>query len=131
MLELTHEERLRLAQMMMELLDHWGVPPRHRLVLLGLEGAPVRTVKRLGESTPLPQDPEVMERVGHLLGIADALRTMFPRNVYMGARWLSRPNRRFQQRPPLAVMVEEGLSGLIAVRSDLDCAYAWEHSQAS
>ncbi len=130
MLELNREERLLLARMMLELLEGWGVPPRHRLALLGLEGMPVRALRRLGESVPLPEDPEVMERVGHLLGIADALRTMHPRNAHMGGRWLNRPNRRFQQRTPLAVMVEDGLAGLIAVRSDLDCAYAWECAQA-
>ena len=38
---------------------------------------------------------------------------------------MNRPNRLFDQRTPLDVMLEDGLSGVVAVRVQLDCAYDW------
>jgi hypothetical protein len=66
-----------------------------------------------------------MERVEHLLGIATALRTTFPHNSRMDAQWMRRTNRYFRRRSPLATIFEDGIEGLIRVRSHLDCAYAW------
>jgi hypothetical protein len=37
-----------------------------------------------------------------------------------------RGNRQFGRKAPLAVMVEDGESGLIAVLSHLDCTFAWD-----
>jgi hypothetical protein len=76
----------------------------------------------------LPDDPGVAEHLEHLMGIADALRTTYPRNENMGARWMRSPCRQFGGRTPVAVMVEGGTAGLIAVRSHLDCSYAWDRS---
>ncbi|HLO27512.1 MAG TPA: antitoxin Xre/MbcA/ParS toxin-binding domain-containing protein, partial [Anaerolineales bacterium] len=64
-----------------------------------------------------------MERIEHLVGIADALRTSYPRNAYMASIWMNRINHRFDNRTPLAAMLEDGLNGIIAVRTHLDCAY--------
>jgi len=36
-----------------------------------------------------------MERIEHLVGIADALRTSYPRNAYMSSIWMNRINHRF------------------------------------
>ena len=44
----------------------------------------------------------------------------------MGARWMQQPNRQFGKRTPLAVMVERGDSGMVAVLAQLDCTYAWD-----
>ena len=43
----------------------------------------------------------------------------------MAKKWLQTPHRRFNKRTPIEIMLDEGLGGLIAVRADLDCAYAW------
>ena len=63
-----------------------------------------------------------------LLGIIDALRTTYPRNVNMGPRWMNTPHRRMKERTPVHTMLEDGESGVITVLSELDCAYAWELS---
>lgn len=41
----------------------------------------------------------------------------------MGAIWMNRRNNRFDNRTPLAVLIEDGLPGFFAIRTHLDCAY--------
>lgn len=131
MVTLTLEERLVLTHTIMELLDSWGMDAGDQVNVLGLpEGTRTRTLRRYREDTPLPDDPVVMDRAEHLLGIAEALRTTYPRNAKMGAHWMKRPHRRFQNRSPLATIVNGGRGGLVAVRAQLDCAYAWELTDA-
>ena len=123
---MTHEERLALTQGIINLLDHWGVEPEGQVAILALPaGTRPGAIRQFRKNTALPDDPEVMERIEHLLGIADALRTAHPRNANMDAIWMNRPNRLFDQRTPVDVMLEDGLSGVIAVRVQLDCAYDW------
>jgi hypothetical protein len=44
--------------------------------------------------------------------------------------WLQKPHRRFQQRSPLAVMLDEGTDGLMKVRIEVDCAYGYAINDA-
>ena len=67
--------------------------------------------------------------IEHLMGIADALRTTFPRNASIGLLWLKQPCKRLRRRRPLDIIVEDGLSGLITVRTHLDCSFAWRESE--
>ena len=127
--EMSHEDRIAMARAIIAILDSWGLSDSQQVAVLALpKGTPVRAVRRYRENTPLPDDDAVRERVEHVVGIAEALRTTFPRNSQMGPQWLREPHRRFAQRAPLALIVEEGLSGLIAVRSHLDCAFAWQQT---
>lgn len=123
------EERLELTKLTIALLDSWGVEPAQQISLLALppETKP-REVRRYREHTPFPEDPAIDERVEHLVGIAEALRTSYPHNAYMGNIWLNRPNHRFDNRSPLTCMIEDGIGGLLAVRTHLDCAYDWDIS---
>jgi hypothetical protein len=77
----------------------------------------------------LPDDPVVMKHVEHLLGIAEALRTTFPRNASIGLIWLQQPCKRLRRRRPMDILVEDGLSGLITVRTHLDCSFAWRETE--
>lgn len=129
---MTPQERLALTRAIMYMLERWGLGAEEIIKVLALpSGTRARQVARFRTDSPFPEDPEVMTRVEHLVGIADALRTTYPRNANMGPLWLRTPHRRFQQRTPLATMVEDGLNGLISVRAELDCAYAWECSEPS
>ena len=77
---LTSEDRTQLGRMVVNLLDDWGVEASDQVNILALpDGTPGRKMQRYHEDTPLPDDPEVMKHVEHLMGIADALRTTFPR----------------------------------------------------
>jgi hypothetical protein len=126
---LTLEDRTELARMVVNLLDDWGVEAADQVNLLALpEGTRTRMLRRYQQDSPLPDDPAIMKRVEHLMGIADALRTTFPRNASIGLLWLKQPCKRLRRRP-MDIMVEDGLSGLITVRTHLDCSFAWRESE--
>jgi hypothetical protein len=127
---LTSEDRNHLGRMVVNMLDEWGIRASDQVNILALpHGTPTRMLRRYHDDTPLPDDPAVMQRVEHLLGIADALRTTFPRNSNIGLLWLKQPCRRLRRRRPMDIMIEDGLSGLITVRTHLDCSFAWRESE--
>ena len=127
---LTQEDRVDLGRMVVNMLDDWGIKPSDQVNVLALpDGTPARMLRRYHEDTPLPDNPDVLKRVEHLMGIADALRTTFPRNAQIGLLWLKQPCRRLRRRRPMDIIVEDGLSGLISVRSHLDCSFAWRESE--
>jgi len=120
------EQRLALAHAVMYLLDNWQVEGEDQVRLLGLPSAtPPRRLQQYRQDMPLPDDSAVLERAEHLVGIDEALRTTFPHNAKMGTLWLKQKNRQLGGRKPLLTMLEDGVPGLVAVRCNLDCAYAW------
>ena len=127
MTHLTLEDRLLLTRRTMDLLEGWGLGARDIGTILQLpDSIKTRAIARFREDAPFPDDPEVNRRVAYLMRIHDALHTYFPRNPEMRNLWVRRGNRQFGRRAPLAVMVEDGESGLIAVLSHLDCTFAWD-----
>ncbi|MHB8727976.1 MAG: DUF2384 domain-containing protein [Sulfuricaulis sp.] len=127
--KLSLEDRVALTGAIVGLLDSWGVSAADQVALLALpEGTRPGAMRQFRKSTPFPEDARVMERIGHLIGIADALRTSYPHNAHMGSIWMNRVNHRFDNRTPLAAMIADGLRGIIAVRTHLDCAYDWHIS---
>ena len=127
MTDLTLDERLTLTRRTMSLLEGWDLTAREIASVLGLP-ADIRTraVVRYRAGEPFPDDPGVSRRVGYLMRIEDALHTYFPRNPEMRQLWVKRGNRRFGRRAPIAVLVEDGESGMISVLSHLDCTFAWD-----
>ena len=116
--------------MVINILDDWGLKASEQATVLALpKGTPTRMLRRYVDDMPLPDDPDVMKHVEHLLGIADALRTTFPRNDRIGVIWLKQPCKRLRRQRPLDIMINNGLSGLITVRTHLDCAFAWRESE--
>ncbi|MEE9343741.1 MAG: antitoxin Xre/MbcA/ParS toxin-binding domain-containing protein [Gammaproteobacteria bacterium] len=128
MKEMTHEERLELTRGILNMLDGWKISGNDQLAILGITGVPARELKRMRDERAFPDEKDVMLRIEHLISIADALRTTFPFSRKMGQLWMHKPNKRFRQRTPLATMIEDGMIGLISVRSHLDCAFSWEQS---
>jgi hypothetical protein len=127
MIDATPDERLSLTRRTMSLLDGWGLGATDIARLLELpETVKTRSMGRFRADAPFPSDPTVDRRVAYLLRIEEALRTYFPRNPEMRHLWVKRGNRQFGRRAPLAVMVEDGDSGLIAVLCHLDCTFAWD-----
>ena len=127
---LSNEDRNNLGRMVVNLLDDWGIKASDQVAILALpDGTPTRMLRRYHEDTPLPDNPDVMKRVEHLMGIAEALRTTFPRNAQIGLLWLKQPCRRLRRRRPMDIILEDGLSGLISVRSHLDCSFAWRETE--
>ncbi|MHB8346321.1 MAG: MbcA/ParS/Xre antitoxin family protein [Acidiferrobacterales bacterium] len=124
--ELSHEQRVDITRAVISILDRWGLSAEDQVTILAL---PPDTgpgmIGQYRESMALPDDVEVTERIEHLAGIADALRTSHPLNGAMDAIWMNTANHRFDDRTPLEVMISDGLSGVIAVRAHLDCTFDW------
>lgn len=124
--EISLQDKVTLTRAIMAIIDGWGMSSQDILTFLALpEKTPMRALRRYRESTPFPDTDAVYERLEHIIGIADALRTTYPHNPPMGALWLRKKNTKFNNTSPLHHMINEGLAGIIAVRSHLDCAYDW------
>lgn len=127
MADLTPEERMTLTRRTMNLLEGWNLGAQDMMVLLQLpETVKARNISRFREEEAFPDIKEVNRRVSYLLRIEEALHTYFPRNPEMRDMWVKRGNKQFGKRAPIAVMVEDGESGLISVLSHLDCTFAWD-----
>ncbi|MGH8665266.1 MAG: MbcA/ParS/Xre antitoxin family protein [Burkholderiales bacterium] len=111
--------RERLARMIVALFDHWGLAPADQALLLGLSPDSRATVARYRKGEPLADSADLLARAGHLLGIHKALRILFPHDADLAYRWVSTPNRRFDDRVPLEIM-KRGYEGILAVRRYLD-----------
>lgn len=120
------ESRQELTKNIMSILDGWGLNARQLVLLLGLPaGTPTRALRRYRDGTPFPVSREVDERLGHLCGIIDALRTTYPHNPAMGVLWMRQRNKRFDSQPPAQWVVERGFEGLVAMRAHLGCSFDW------
>lgn len=129
MISSSTERRVVLTNQVMELLDSWGINGQQKIILLGLpQDMRARKLERYRQNEPFPDTEVINKHLEHLLGIADALRTSYPRNIQMCAMWLQKPHKRFANQAPLTVMLGKGLEGLIQVRSHLDCSFAWNAS---
>ncbi len=121
------EERKALTRRTMALLEAWGLSAKDICTILSLpDTVKPRAVARFREDAPFPDDADVNRRVAYLMRIEQALHTYFPRNPEMRFIWVKRGNKQFGKKAPMAVMVEEGDSGLISVLSHLDCTFAWD-----
>ena len=126
MSELTDQDNSRLSTFLIAIFNEWGISNADKVTLLALPtGTKPRAIQQYQQGAPFPEDENIQTRVGHFIGIADALRLAYPRNLQGGKLWLNRPNRHFEQRTPLSVMIEDGLSGITAVRMRIDCSYDW------
>jgi hypothetical protein len=124
----TEQKMLRTLKVM-EALDSWSLSGEQILALLDLPDTErTRHLAKYRKDTPFPDEEKLNCRLTFLLGIIDALRTTYPRNLQMGARWMAEPHIRLKNRCPLQAMLEDGEVGVVAVLSELDCAYAWELS---
>ena len=125
----TAQQNLMRTLKVMQALDEWGLNGDQILAVLDFPKTErSRHLARYRKDTPFPDNENVACRVKFLLGIIDALRTTYPRNLQMGARWMAKPHIRLKNRCPLQAMLEDGETGVVAVLSELDCAYAWELS---
>lgn len=126
MQNLTLEQKIEFTRRVIDMLDDWGLDDNQQVQLLGLpEETRSRQIRKFRNETPFPDDENLMERIEHLVGIADALRTSYPTNAAGGSMWMNRRNSRFLDRTPLAAMLEDGLRSIVAIRIHLDCSYDW------
>ena len=126
MTDYTNEEFLYITKTVMNVLDTWNLTTEQYVQVLGL---PSQTKKRQLDKyrslKAFPNDVAIIKRLSHIVGISDALRTTFPRNLNMAEKWMNTNHRRFDNKTPLSAILDEGINGLCKVRSELDCTFAW------
>lgn len=127
MLNIDTEERTSLTAKIMSELDSWGLTADELIQILQLpSGTPKRALRRYRENTSFPIAAELENRLDHLIGIINALRTSYPHNLNMGSFWMKQCNKRFENLSPVAYINAQGLEGLITIRKYLDCSYIHE-----
>jgi Protein of unknown function (DUF2384) len=108
-----------LTAMVMRMFDHWQVSAADRVGLLGLQVTDENALDRFRRGEMIGVDLDLKERVGLLLSIHSRLRLLFPEDRSLAYRWMSAPNRAFENLTPVAIVRKKGLVGLRAVRSYL------------
>jgi len=111
------EARAALSEAVAALLLRWGVHPINQPRLLGLADA-----TPLVAGAPVPDDPEVLERVGHLLAIDRNLRARYPHNPACADDWMTTAQPALDGKTPLEVVLVEGVHGMQRVRELLEPA---------
>jgi len=129
MLDYTDEEFLYITNTVMKVLDSWNLTTEQTVQILGLSRqTKKRQLDKYRTLKAFPKEELIVKRLSHLVGISDALRTTFPRNVNMSEKWMKTQHRRFNNETPLSIILEQGIDGLCRVRAELDCTFAWNAS---
>jgi len=117
----SREARYKLAKLVTNLFDRWGLTQADQLNLLGLSDNSRSILNKMRKGTQaLPSSRDVQDRVGYLLAIHKALRLLYPRNEHDRYHWVSQRNADFKNREPLELMREQGLIGVAKVSRYLD-----------
>ena len=123
--ELDHQltasqDRRALAKMVMNLMDHWKLPTEDQAARLGIAANNRVALTRYRQGKAIGTSRDQMERVGHLLGIHQNLRMLFPQNLELAYCWMTQRNKAFDNLTPIELVKEWGFSGLLVVRAYLD-----------
>ena len=125
----TDEEFLYITNTVMKVLDSWNLTTEQTVQILGLSSqTKKRQLDKYRTLKAFPKEELIVKRLSHVVGISDALRTTFPRNVNMSEKWMKTQHRRFNNETPLSIILEQGIDGLCRVRAELDCTFAWNAS---
>ncbi len=116
---LKDEQTLKsLAEALTALFDRWQLIEEDQLTLLGLTDP--EELVRYREGMPLRDDPDLLERVGHLLAIYRVLQEIYRHDPVICDRWMLIKDFLLGNRSPLEVVRKEGLEGLKAIRRSLE-----------
>lgn len=110
-----------LGRVIVALFQKWNLSEEQQLALLGSaarDGAALYEYQ-VGERA-LPGSPEVLQRVGHIMGIHASLRLLFPENEDLRFSWVRRRNRAFGDAAPIDIMLRDGADGIARVWALLD-----------
>lgn len=118
----SRTSRARLAIMVMRLFEIWKLSAQEQISLLGLSAGGRNTLYRYRNGGPLAKRRDLLERVGHLLGMHKTLHLTFPHDLDLAYRWMTVPNRSLGARP-VDLIAERGFEGLLTVRRylELEC----------
>lgn len=125
MIEDENAQRRRLTQSVMFMLRDWALSPKSICAVLDIPGIKSRHIERYYNTENFPNDPLLNQRIEHLIGISEGLHLAYPRSGLMASHWLKQPNRQLGNRPPLDLLLSDGIDGMVRVRALIDCAYSW------
>lgn len=119
--DLSNEEnRRRLTKMIMRLFDHWKLTTADQLELLGLSANSRRMLSEYRKNKALPNNRDILDRLGWLLIIHEDLRTLYPNNPDLCYTWINKKIRHLDNWTPLEVMKKQGLIGIFRVTQLLE-----------
>lgn len=116
----SREDRVVLARAITRLFELWGLSAGDQLSLLGLSETNRIALQRYAKGEALAANRDLLERVGHLLGIHKSLKLLYPQNPAIVNGWMSASNGKFDGASPVDVVRKYGFAGLLMVRGTLD-----------
>ncbi|HYX37592.1 MAG TPA: antitoxin Xre/MbcA/ParS toxin-binding domain-containing protein [Oligoflexus sp.] len=102
--------------------EHYGFTQKDIALILGIKENRQR-LAALKKELVIPEDPDKLLRVSHLVGIHKNLRILFPHNREVVYAWLKTPRELFQGRSALEFIAEDpmqSMTRLFTVRRLLD-----------
>lgn len=116
----SEQSRLKLTKMTMRLFEHWRLSTADQLELLGLSANSRRMLTQYRKDKALPNNRDMLDRLGWLMVIHQDLRTLYPKNPELCYSWVSRRNRHLDNLTPIEVMKEQGFLGIFRVAQLLE-----------
>ncbi|EPR43549.1 hypothetical protein dsx2_2166 [Desulfovibrio sp. X2] len=111
--------RRRLTRRILRALDGWGLTEDEQASVLGLPRSSRAMLGRFRQGFPLPNDTEIVERVGHLLALQKAVRLFYRNAPERASTWMTRHSIRFGTRP-IDMITKRGMAALRYLRADLE-----------
>lgn len=106
--------------MIMKLFELWNLSTTEQLDILGLDKNDSSNLIRYYHEIVIGRNPDLHERIVHLLSIHKSLRIIFPHNTELCYIWPTTKNKIFNNKTPVEVMQEYGYSGILMIRHYLD-----------
>lgn len=116
----TRDERVILARAVTRLFELWQLAAADQLMLLGMNETNRIALQRYAKGEALAANRDLLERVGHLLGVHKSLKLLYPKNPDLVSGWMSSPNAAFDGARPVDVVRRFGFAGLLMIRGTLD-----------
>jgi uncharacterized protein (DUF2384 family) len=98
--------------------ERWNLKRRQ---IPDLVGRPARTVRDWFDRDRGALEPDVNERISHLVGIYDGLHRLFGDGDYAD-RWIHEPNAAFAGHPPRDLLLSGRFTALVEVRRYIEQA---------
>lgn len=106
----SHRE---LCRTLLDILAGWELTPEEQRRLLGLPPMSAREWRRLTAGhASLPEDPDTLLRIHHLLSIYRALRSLFPHSSQSADLYVTTPLPALGGRSPLDIMLDDDQRGM-------------------
>jgi transcriptional regulator with XRE-family HTH domain len=105
-----------------KIVEHYGLTQKDVAILLGIKENRQR-LSALKKDEAIPEDPDKLLRVSHLIGIHKNLRILFPHHREVAYAWLKTKRELFQGRSAMEFIAEDPLQSmtrLYSVRRLLD-----------